>query len=75
MLIIKTVLTMTIKYGLQFFFFELIDNDGQHFLAGIVLFSNLNIENKMSIQILCTVTNNKFWSSMSFQNLVRLSQI
>jgi hypothetical protein len=29
---------MTIKYGLQFFFFfELKDNDGQNFLAGIVL--------------------------------------
>jgi hypothetical protein len=28
---------MTIKYGLQFFFFfELTDNDGQNFLAGIV---------------------------------------
>jgi hypothetical protein len=31
---------MTIKYGLQFFFFfELTDNDGQKFLAGIVLVS------------------------------------
>jgi hypothetical protein len=28
---------MTIKYGLQYFFFELTDNDGQNFLAGIVL--------------------------------------
>jgi hypothetical protein len=28
---------MIIKYGLQFFFFELTDNDGQNFLAGIVL--------------------------------------
>jgi hypothetical protein len=27
---------MTIKYGLQFFFFELTDNEGQNFLAGIV---------------------------------------
>jgi hypothetical protein len=27
---------MTIKYGLQIFFFELTDNDGQNFLAGIV---------------------------------------
>jgi hypothetical protein len=27
---------MTIKYGLQFFFFELTDNDGQNFLVGIV---------------------------------------
>jgi hypothetical protein len=27
---------MTIKYGLQVFFFELTDNDGQNFLAGIV---------------------------------------
>jgi hypothetical protein len=28
---------MTIKYGLQFFFFfELTDNDAQNFLAGIV---------------------------------------
>jgi hypothetical protein len=27
---------MTIKYGLQFFFFELTDNDGQNCLAGIV---------------------------------------
>jgi hypothetical protein len=27
---------MTIKYGLQFFFLELTDNDGQNFLAGIV---------------------------------------
>jgi hypothetical protein len=27
---------MTIKYGLQSFFFELTDNDGQKFLAGIV---------------------------------------
>jgi hypothetical protein len=34
----KTVIMMTIKYGLQFiifFFFELTDN-GQNFLAGIV---------------------------------------
>jgi hypothetical protein len=28
---------MTIKYGLQFFFLELTDNDGQNFLAGIVI--------------------------------------
>jgi hypothetical protein len=34
--IIKTVIMMTIQYGLQFFFFELTDNDGQNFLAGIV---------------------------------------
>jgi hypothetical protein len=27
---------MTIKYGLQLFFFELTENDGQNFLAGIV---------------------------------------
>jgi hypothetical protein len=27
---------MTIKYGLQICFFELTDNDGQNFLAGIV---------------------------------------
>jgi hypothetical protein len=27
---------MTIKHGLQYFFFELTDNDGQNFLAGIV---------------------------------------
>jgi hypothetical protein len=34
---------MTIKYGLHFFFFELTDNDGQNFLAGIVLlYDNLN---------------------------------
>jgi hypothetical protein len=33
--IIKTVIMMTIKYELQFFF-ELTDNDGQNFLAGIV---------------------------------------
>jgi hypothetical protein len=32
---------MTIKYGLQFFFFELTDNDGQNFLAGIQLNSIL----------------------------------
>jgi hypothetical protein len=33
---------MTIKYGLQFFFFfELTDNDGQNFLAGIVLAARL----------------------------------
>jgi hypothetical protein len=31
-----TVIMMTIKYGLQIFFFELTDNDGQNFLAGIV---------------------------------------
>jgi hypothetical protein len=30
------VIMMTIKYGLQFFFFELTDNDGKNFLAGIV---------------------------------------
>jgi hypothetical protein len=30
------VIMMTIKYELQFFFFELTDNDGQNFLAGIV---------------------------------------
>jgi hypothetical protein len=35
---------MTIKYGLQFFFFELTDNDGQNFLAGIVLFGTLNLD-------------------------------
>jgi hypothetical protein len=33
MFIIKTVIMMTIKYGLHFFFFELTDNDGQNFLA------------------------------------------
>jgi hypothetical protein len=27
---------MILKYGLQFFFFELTDNDGQNFVAGIV---------------------------------------
>jgi hypothetical protein len=36
MFIIKTVIMLTIKYGLQFFF-ELTDNDGQNFLAGIVI--------------------------------------
>jgi hypothetical protein len=36
---------MTIKYGLQFFFFfELTDNDGQNFLAGIVLWRTKNFE-------------------------------
>jgi hypothetical protein len=34
--IIKTVIMMTIKYGLQKLFLELTDNDGQNFLAGIV---------------------------------------
>jgi hypothetical protein len=34
---------MTIKYGLQFFFFELTDNDGQNFLAGIVLWRTINL--------------------------------
>jgi hypothetical protein len=33
---------MTIKYRLQLFFFELTDNDGQHFLAGIVLWRPKN---------------------------------
>jgi hypothetical protein len=33
---------MTIKYGLQIFFFELTDNDGQNFLAGIVRVLNPN---------------------------------
>jgi hypothetical protein len=40
----KTVIMMTIKYGLQFiffFFFELTDN-GQNFLAGIVQKKNKN---------------------------------
>jgi hypothetical protein len=35
---------MTIKYGLQYFFFELTDNDGQNFLAGIVLWRTKNFE-------------------------------
>jgi hypothetical protein len=39
---------MTIKYGLQFFFFfELTDNDGQNFLAGIVpqsMLPNVNLK-------------------------------
>jgi hypothetical protein len=41
--IIKTVIMMTINYGLQFFFFfELTDNDGQNFLAGMVLLGAWN---------------------------------
>jgi hypothetical protein len=32
---------MTIKYGLQFFFFELTDNDGQNFLCQ---FPNFNFD-------------------------------
>jgi hypothetical protein len=34
---------MTIKYGLQFFFFELTDNDGQNFVAGIVPIQKLKM--------------------------------
>jgi hypothetical protein len=37
---------MTIKYGLQFFFFELTDNDGQNFLSAIVL-TQKNTNKKM----------------------------
>jgi hypothetical protein len=33
------------------------------------------IVSEVSIVVKCTVASNKFWSSMSFQNLVRLSQI
>jgi hypothetical protein len=42
---------MTIKYGLQFFFFELTDNDGQNFLAGIVLNSKVNVESKCEVKM------------------------
>jgi hypothetical protein len=37
------VIMMTIKYGLQFFF-ELTDNDGQNFLAGIVHLKNQEVD-------------------------------
>jgi hypothetical protein len=39
---------MTIKYGLQFFFFELTDNDGQNFVAGIVLLRTINLGRQIS---------------------------
>jgi hypothetical protein len=40
---------MTIKYGLQFFFLELTDHDGQNFLAGIVRQRELRaVGNKLS---------------------------
>jgi hypothetical protein len=39
---------MTIKYGLQFLFFELTDNDGQNFVAGIV---HVFVLKKVSAQI------------------------
>jgi hypothetical protein len=45
---------MTIKYGLHFFFFELTDNDGQNFLAGIVLWRPKNFgRHFLDIQIKC----------------------
>jgi hypothetical protein len=31
--------------------------------------------NQIKQKVLCNVASKKFWSSMSFQNLVRLSQI
>jgi hypothetical protein len=36
---------MTIKYGLQFLFFELTDNDGQNFVAGIVHTVHTRVQN------------------------------
>jgi hypothetical protein len=47
---------MTIKYGLQFFFFfELTDNDGQNFLAGIVL----PCEQQLLIEL--AINSGDFW--------------
>jgi hypothetical protein len=40
---------MTIKYGLQYFFFELTDNDGQNFLAGIVLLRAKKVGHQISV--------------------------
>jgi hypothetical protein len=55
-IIIKTVIMMTIKYGLQFFFFfELTDNDGQNFLAGIVL----PCEQQLLIEL--AINSGDFW--------------
>jgi hypothetical protein len=42
------------------------------FITNIVALSDLYYFKNST---LCTVASNKFWSSMSFQNLVRLSQI
>jgi hypothetical protein len=38
---------MTIKYELHIFFFELTDNDGQNFLAGIVHNNYFVLRNKL----------------------------
>jgi hypothetical protein len=48
---------MTIKYGLQYFFFVLTDNDGQNFLAGIVRTQFISIfetddKNQMQLQFI-----------------------
>jgi hypothetical protein len=32
----KTLIIMTIKYGLHFLFFEMTETDGQNFLAALV---------------------------------------
>jgi hypothetical protein len=45
---------MTIKYGLQVFFFELTDNDGQNFLAGIVsMYQKTSTSHNKSKQLNC----------------------
>jgi hypothetical protein len=36
---------------ITFFFFELTDNDGQNFLAGIVLNSKVNVESKCEVKM------------------------
>jgi hypothetical protein len=43
---------------------EIVDDNGNILLLYVYIFA-----------FVCTVASNKFWSSMSFQNLVRLSQI
>jgi hypothetical protein len=64
---------MTIKYGLQFFFFfELTDNDGQNFLAGIVLLTEykmlplaLTYTLQGYLNFFSTMPAKKFWPSLS----------
>jgi hypothetical protein len=43
---------MTIKYGLQFFFFfELTDNDGQNFVAGIVQWPAKKVSHHLNVSV------------------------
>jgi hypothetical protein len=56
---------MTIKYGLQFFFFELTDNDGENFLAGIVQ----QAKNHHTITLKIKFCSNQFKFSIRYEKM------